>query len=227
MNSNVKKEEYTTLGDFILTSYSRDMDVISARFPKLGAAYKDAFVSKLDFVKGLESGLVVKESQKEATISLNIEAGELNDELNFVSSYFEDAGLNTALVTEVKNDLFNDNIEGAVLKIEGLKQYIIAHLDVLIEEGMDGHFPDKLADHKLSLSNKNKAQNDFMNNHKEIIAANVAHYDALYDFISAIAKKGKLVFKGKVFQDEYTISMIVKRMRAPGKKKDDGSTPTS
>lgn len=227
MNSNVKKEEYTTLGDFILTSYSRDMGAISARFPKLGAAYKDAFVAKLDFVKGLESGIVIKENQKAATTSLEIEAGELNNELNFVSSYFEDAGLNTALVTELKNDLFKDNIEGAVLKIEGLKQYITAHLTALVEEGMDEHFPDKLADHKVSLSNKNKSQNDFMNDHKKLIASNIEHYNALYDYIASIAKKGKLVFKGSVYQDEYTISMIVKRMRAPERKKDDGSTPTS
>jgi hypothetical protein len=227
MNVNVRKEEYTVLGDFILTSYSRDLVTISTRFPKLGTAFKDEFVAKLNFVKALESGLVLKENQKEATSSLYQEAGELNGELNFVSSYFKDAGLNTALVTDLKNDLFNHNIEGALLKIEGLKQYIVAHLVALVEEGMEEHFPDKLTDHKVSLTAKNNAQNALINDHKELINANVAHYDALYSFIASIAEKGKLVFKGTVYQDEYTISKVMKRMRAPGRKDDNSSAPRS
>lgn len=223
MNLNVRKEEYTVLGDFIFTSYNRDLATISARFPKLGTAYKDNFVAKLEFVKQLESGLVLKESQISTTASLYAVASELNGELNFVSSYFKDAGLNAALVTNLKNDLFSHNIEGALLKIEDLKQYVVAHLAALVDEGMAADFPDKLADYKLNLNAKNNDQNAIINNHKELINANIEHYKALYEFISNIAEKGKLVFKGTVYEDEYTISKIMKRMRAPERKSEGGA----
>jgi hypothetical protein len=224
MNVNVRKEEYAVLGDFVMASYARDLDVIKVRFPKFGDVFKENFEAKLNFVKALESGLVLREDQKEATASLYTEAGKLNDELNFVSSYFKDAGLNSSLVSALKQDLFDHNIEGALLKIEGLRQYIVAHLDALVVEGMDSHFPDELEHHRTSLSEKNNLQNEKINQHKELIDANRAHYDALYALIVSVAEKGKLVFKGTVFQDEYTISKVMKRMRAPGKKQDNAGS---
>lgn len=226
MNLNVRKEEYTVLGDFIFTSYNRDLGAISTRFPKLGGGFKDEFVAKLAFVKALESDLVLTDSQKNATASLYNEASELNDELNFVSAYFKDAGLNSSLVSDLKADLFSSNIEGALLKIEGLKQFITVHLTDLVAEGMDAHFVDKLADHKNSLTEKNNLQNEVMNQHKELINANSEHYDKLYEFISNVSNKGKLVFKKTVFEDEYTISKVLKRMRA-AKKNDEGGAPTA
>ena len=42
-------------------------------------------------------------------------------------------------------------------------------------------------------------------------------YKKLYEFISTIAEKGKLVFKGTVIEDEYNITKLVNRMRAPKK----------
>lgn len=218
MNANLKIEEIAPYGDFVLTSYTRDFDVIKAKFPRMNAAFREGFVAKLDFVKELESSLVLDETKKGVTQSLYAEAGRLNSDLNFLSAYFADASLNTAIVTGLKNDLLNRNIEGTLLKIEGVKQFVVSNQTVLVEQGMDANFPNALTDYKVSLTEKNNAQNELINNRKQLTDANQVHYDELLKMIKKIVRNGKLVFKGSVTQDEYTTGKIVQRMRAAKKK---------
>jgi hypothetical protein len=222
MNANVKIEEVAPYGDFLLTSYTRDFDVIKAKFPKMDNAFKEGFVAKLDFVKELESSLVLTESQKAVTESLYAEAKRLNTDLNFLSAYFADASLNTAIVTGLKNDLLNRNIEGAILKIESVKQFVVSNQDALVAQGMDANFADVLTDYKVSLTQKNNEQNELFNNRKQLTDANQMHYDELLKMIKKIVRNGKLVFKGSVTQDEYTTGKIVQRMRAAKKKAEGG-----
>jgi len=222
MNANVKIEEVAPYGDFVLTSYTRDFDAIKAKFPKMDNAFKDGFVAKLDFVKELESSLVLTESQKAVTESLYAEAKRLNTDLNFLSAYFADASLNTAIVTGLKNDLLNRNIEGAILKIESVKQFVASNQAALIAQGMDANFADVLTDYKVSLTQKNNEQNELFNNRKQLTDANQMHYDELLKMIKKIVRNGKLVFKGSVTQDEYTTGKIVQRMRAAKKKAEGG-----
>ena len=53
MNANLKKEEYTTLADFVMISFVRDQSQIMTRFPKLDSTFLTAFTAKLDEVKTL------------------------------------------------------------------------------------------------------------------------------------------------------------------------------
>jgi hypothetical protein len=222
MNANVKIEEVAPYGDFVLTSYTRDFDAIKAKFPKMDNVFKEGFVAKLDFVKELESSLVLTESQKAVTESLYAEAKRLNTDLNFLSAYFADASLNTAIVTGLKNDLLNRNIEGAILKIESVKQFVVSNQDSLVAQGMDANFADVLTDYKVSLTQKNNEQNELFNNRKQLTDANQMHYDELLKMIKKIVRNGKLVFKGSVTQEEYTTGKIVQRMRAAKKKAEGG-----
>jgi hypothetical protein len=215
MSTRVRKEEYTTLGDFVKTSFVRDQAVIMTRFPKLNAGFLSNFKEKLDKVKILESGLVLTEEQKAVTASLYAEAGALNKELVFLGSYIADAGLSTGIVPELRNDLNKINIEGAVLKMESLKQFVITHSALLVAEGMAAGFPAALDVHKVSLAEKNAKQNLFMNSRKTLTDANKAEYEALYGFILKIMDAGKLVFDGTVTKDEYSITRTIARMRAP------------
>ena len=220
MKTRVRKEEYTALGDFILPSFVRDQSAIVAMFPKFDNVFLSAFTTKLAFVKQLESGLVMTEEQKNATISLYETATDLNNKLTVLNSYMADAGLSTNAVTILKKDLFKHNIEGAILKIEALKQYVTSNQIALEAEGMSNGFTATLDDYKVQLETKNGLQNQYMNNLKQLTETNSIHYDTLYGFISKIAAKGKLVFKNTVTQDEYTITKSVSRMRA-AKVKDE------
>ena len=68
---------------------------------------------------------------------------------------------------------------------------------------------------------KNVLQNSIMDARKTLVDANSADYDLLYDFVSDVGKKGKIIFEGTRRADAYTISKIIKRLRAPDRKDDE------
>jgi hypothetical protein len=109
--------------------------------------------------------------------------------------------------------LFAHNIEGAILKIESLKQFITANQSLLEEEGMAKTFPAQLATHKTSFEAKNTDQSEYMKQVKKLTDDNKAHYDELYDFISKVANKGKLLFKDNRTKEEYNITKNLGKMR--------------
>ena len=211
MNVKIRKEEYTALADFVRVSFVRDQAAIVARYPKLDASFLAAFDAKLNAVKILESGLQLTEQQKGVTASLYAEADVLNKELNFLVSYMKNAGLNSSAVSDLKSVLKSGNIEGSILKMESVKQFVVANKAALVDEGMNANFDVTLENHKNSLESKNTAQNDYINSRKTLTSENRAEYSSLYAMIVKIAKSGKLIFNGSVTQDEYTITkkMIV------------------
>lgn len=224
MKARFRKEEYTALGDFILPSFERDQAAIVALFPKFNEAFLNAFTTKLAFVKKLEDSIVKRDEQKKVTTSLYEIAAELSDKLTIMNGYMEDAGFTTTIISALKKDLHDHNIEGAILKLEGLEQFVTSNQTELEAEGMPSDFARTLDDYKAKLETKNGLQNQYMNSLKELTEKNSAHYDELYGFISKIAKKGKLVFKGSVIKDEYTIRKTIRRMRAARVKKDESGT---
>lgn len=215
MGFKVRFEEYTPLGDFIMTSFVRDQPKIVDKFPKFNEAFLTAFQTKLAEVKVLESTLELTEEQKKATFELYAEADEVNKELNFLNSYFKDAGLSTDAVSDLKKSLSRGNIEGALLEMNDVKQYIEAHLDALIEEGMAADYPARLQAHRVSMAAKNALQNSVINTRKQLVEANLTEYKNLYGYISKVAAKGKLVFANSVIEDEYNITKLIQKMRAP------------
>lgn len=210
----LRKEEYSTLGDFISVSLERDLATISVRFPKVNEAFKDAFTAKLNEIKTLESGLNLTEDQKNATRELYAEVAVLNKELNFLSNYCKDANLPVAAVSALKKDLTSGNVEGAVLKIESVKQFVVANEAALIEEGMASDFATVLDTHKTSLATKNTLQNSSLNARKALTSANKVQYKELYAYIAKIMRYGKLVFADSIVKDEYTTVKVVGKMRA-------------
>lgn len=216
-SSRVRKEEYTTLGDFVMTSFTRDLPIIAARFIKLNAAYLVVFETKLAQCKLLDSVYALSEAQKKATRLLYLEAEELNNELTFLNSFIEDAELSKTLVTELKKDIDSRNIEGVVLKLEDVKQYVDANSAALIEEGMQSNYASTLASHAVSLASKNTAQTLLMKNKIALTAANIATYEELYDIIAKICSKGKLIFKNTPLENQYSITWNISKMRS-GKK---------
>ena len=213
MSLRIRKEEYTALGDFVRVSFVRDQAVILSRFTKLNAGFLVDFTAKLEEIKVLESGLVLTEEQKAVTSKLYAEAAVLNKELNFLIRYIKEVGLSSEAVTELKKDLISNNIEGAILKIESVKQYVIAKSAELEAIGMSATFAADLEGHRVSLSERNALQNSFMNSRKQLTEANKAKYNELYGYINKIINAGKLVFDGTATRDEYTITKVVSRMR--------------
>lgn len=224
MNLRVRKEEYAPLADFLRVSFVRDQEALLVRFPKMDAAFLADFDAKVAVIKSLESGLVLTEEQKNATVSLYEEAARLNSELNFLSRYSKDAGLNSTAVSDLKETLRKNNIEGAILKITSVKQFVEAHTAVLQEEGMPADFAATLEQHIASLSKKNTLQNELMNTRKKLTETNKVHYDALYKMMVKISNAGKLVFNTGAVKDEYVISKVTSRMRVMRATKETPAT---
>jgi hypothetical protein len=191
----------------------------------LNSGYLDTFENQLVVVKKLEGTLKLTEDQKSATAELYAEADVVNKDLNFLSSYFKDAGLPTESITQLKKSLTKSDIEGALLEMNDVKQYVEAHQAALEAEGMSAGYPAELEGHRVSMAAKNTLQNSVLNSRKLLVDANKGDYKALYEFIKTVAEKGKLVFKVTVIEDEYSITKLIGRMRAP--KKGGGDGPTS
>lgn len=223
MNANVKIEEIAPLGDFVLQSYTRDFETIKSKFSKLDEGFRDGFVSKLEFIKKLESTLMLNETRKGVTASLYEEAKRLNEELNYLSSYFKDAGFNTKIISDLKVAITDGNIEGAILQLEGVKQFVSANSETLTAQGMSPDFATTLANYKDKLITKNNAQNELINARKKLTKDNKESYDNLLKIIRQIMSKGKIVYKGTVYQDEYTTSKVLQRMRATKRKSENES----
>ena len=210
----LRKEEYSALGDFISVSLERDLAAISARFPKVNEAFRASFMAKLDEVKILESGLNLTEDQKNATRELYAELAVLNKELNFLSNYCKDANLQVTAVSALKKDLSRGNAEGAILKIESVKQFVVANQAALVEEGMASNFATVLETYKTSLETKNALQNSSLNARKTLTETNKVQYKELYDYIAKIMRYGKLVFNDSIVKEEYTTVKVVGKMRS-------------
>jgi len=214
MSFSIRIEEYTPLGDIILSNFNRDFTTINARYPKLNDAFKTSFTNKLEAIKAQEKSIVISEQRKAITASLYQEADALVEELLFVKDYIKDAGLNNTIVIELIHDLRSHNIEGACEKIETLKQFIIANHGPIEDEGMAPAFPDKLKDHKISLAQKNTAQKTTSDSGVVLTGNNNSQYTDLYNDIITISDKAKRVFKNTLFEDQYVISKILKSMRS-------------
>lgn len=223
MGFSVRTEEYAPLGDFLMVSFVRDQAAIELRFKKLDSAYLGAFQNQLLVVKNLEGTLKLNEDQVNTTARLYAEADVVNKDLNFLSSYFKDAGLSTVAITELKKNLTRSNIEGALLQMKDLKQYIETNQAALEDEGMDAGYPAALEAQRVSMETLNTTQNSVLNDRKQLVNANNGDYKSLYGYIKTVAEKGKLVFKGTVVEDEYNITKLIGKMRAPKK----GVVPTS
>ena len=215
MSTKIRHEEYAAIGDFIKTSFVRDQSVIMKRYPKLNDKFLATYNEKLEAIKTLESREVLTHEQKNTTVDLYTEAATLNKELSFINSYITSAQLNTDLVSDLKNELSKNNIEGAIAKIPGVKQFLMTNASVLEAEGMDHTFPETLDRHKTTLAKKNALQNEIMNNGKKLVNNNSAMYEEFYEMITTITNAGKLVFDNTVTEDEYVIKKIIARMRAP------------
>ena len=60
---------------------------------------------------------------------------------------------------------------------------------------------------------------------KTLTDNNEAHYDKLYEYITKVASKGKLIFKDSRIKDEYSITKNIGKMRAA--KQAQSVTPVS
>ena len=116
------KEEFVPAALFIKTSFKRDREELVVKFFDYTPDYLVGFEKQIEKVKTVQQVLVLTEEQKKATSNLYLKAKMVNNEFNFLVSYFKKCDLDIKPLSQVKRDLTALNIEGAVDKINGVIQ---------------------------------------------------------------------------------------------------------
>ena len=215
MSKKVKLEEFTPLAVLILKRFEMDQDEIVKRFPRLDALFIKNFKATMNEVKILDKELVLKNDQEDISDELYLEADAFNTELNYLSRYLSNAELDTGMVWALKKSLIKGNFDEAILKIDGLKQFIVAHHSVLESEGMHCCFPEDLEAYKISLGDKNYLHIKELSKRKPLKPVHQNVYASLSAFISTISYAGKVVFNGTLVKREYNINKIISKLRTP------------
>lgn len=204
---------------FVSVSFERDRPAIAALFSEYDEAYEQDFNDQIKTVLEMEQGLSISEGQKNATKALYLGVDDMNLQLNIVSFRFSKVGLSSPLVTKVKDKLSRGDVEGACTDVESLCKYMEDNTALLQSKGMKSDYPSALKTKSFKLRDLNQEQNKLMNAGKNVSFDKNVEYAKLFGFIKDICKAGKIVFDGTVTEDEYTITRLIKRMRAPKRKK--------
>jgi len=211
----MRNEEYAVAGRFLEPSFKRDRKKLEQLSNEFDEQYEDGFVTQIDRVEEMEQGLGLTQDQKDATASLYQKTDEMDKEMNSLSFRFGKVGLDVKPITKVKKQLHNGNVEGACKGIESLVQLADDRSADLVAKGMNKDYPLELKAKNKKLRELNGMQNVLMNQGKGVTFNEKTEYEALFAYIQNICRAGKIVFDGTITEDEYTITRLIKRMRAP------------
>lgn len=216
MSKSVKLrvEEYVPMAMFLMKSFERDRTEMASRFKEFTSDYQNAFGVQLEKVSALEQTINLTREQKNTTAALYALASQMNKELNFLAFWMKSAGLDRKVLTGVKRDLLQRNIEGACLKMAGLVQLVQKEAALLESKGMGADFVQRLIDVKNDLEKHNALQNEIMDIRGQLYEDNSRAYKLLHGYISTIAEAGKIMYDGLGKRDEYTLRKLLSRMRA-------------
>ncbi|MDO4230277.1 MAG: hypothetical protein Q4C98_10710 [Capnocytophaga sp.] len=217
-SSNLKKESYTAVAEFMLVSFERDLSDFTKSFKTIDADYLSKFKEAIAEAKSLGSAMAIQAEQKNVTKKLYEYADELKDIVTFLKRYAEKANLETTILAKIATSLRTKNIEKSVIDTRAALPYFIENKDRMTD--MPEGFLDKIEPIIANFERLNTSQNSLMNKRKQITSESKDVYKKLYEFISEIADIGKIIYKQSNKKDEYTISKILSRMSYTEKKKE-------
>lgn len=207
-------EEYLPGGRFLFKSFSRDRKLLELRFRQFTPAYLAEFEKRLDRIDKLESTLVKSKETEQVTVRLYESTNFITKELEFLAFYLKRAKLDLTILSGVRKDVRNGNVEGAGKKLEDVVQYVKQNAVALEAQGLPTDYDVELTKQKDTMGGLNDLQNEYINARILLTSANKGEYVALYTFISEVAEAGKIYFDGKKEEDEYTITKLISRMRS-------------
>ncbi len=213
MPSKIKIEEYVPVGQFLFASFSRDREELVTRFSEFSPEYLNGFEQQIKFIKQLEQSIQLSDEQKKTMYALFITADMLGSDLDFLSFYFKRAALDSSLISKIKKNLRQRNIEMVLQELRKLVDYVAEHQKVLESKGMEGDYPKKLKSEITELDSKNTKHSAITENKIQLFKNNSQAYDKLCSYITTVAKAGKLFYDGIEKTDDYKVWKILGRLR--------------
>ena len=214
-NTGLKQEEYVAIADFMLQSFERD----KADFLKYYKAMDDTFLADFkaanETLKKVPSVMQRTKQQQSVTARLHNLLDETKRNVIFLSDYAKRAQLDVSALTMVVKKITARNAEGTVKLLRDALPYYEEHIAEITN--MPEGFIASIKEQTEQIETLNINQNNSMNLKKSVTNANQGHYKNLYDYISEVAKAGKLIYKDTPKASEYTIQTVLSRVRVARK----------
>ncbi|MBP1618523.1 MAG: hypothetical protein H6Q14_2350 [Bacteroidetes bacterium] len=222
MQAQLRLEDYPAIADFIFTSFERDLADFTAKYKTMNSDYLAAAKSANITLKSIQATLIAKLEQKDVTAELYTTADSLKSKIILLKDYAQRGKIPTDSLSDCVYKLTKRNIEGALLTLRSALPYYDQNSSKLLD--MPDGFLVALSNQINELDTLNNAQNTAINRSKESTANNKEVYKQVYQYITDIAKAGKIIYAKTPKADEYTISKLQSRVRAAQKKDEKGET---
>jgi hypothetical protein len=214
-------DEVTTIGQFTINSYKRDVDKFKAYKP---TKYTDAFLTDLEakkeVVKGIVNPVVLIAEQKKITERLLNTIIGLRDPMNLLEGYVADAvGLTVAPkdfgISPVRQKVNRGEVEGLNGALSTLVTNITNNKPALINVGYSDVAFTALKAAQTSIFDDNAAQNIKEGEIGALVTGNMGVINDFLKDIKGIWADGKRLFKisDKVKLKDYTLADIIRRIR--------------
>ena len=194
-------------------SFTRDQAEFQTYYKSMDAEFLSGLDAAIAGVQAVHSASTGMPEQKDASARVY----ELQDKLYrsslFMKDYVKDAGLDTAPASAAVKALRDTDTEAAVKAVRQAVSYYTP-MAAQLKDMPDGFAETFIAD-ATELERLNNEQNTAMNFRVNLTDENRAKYDALDEFISKIGNAGRRIFKGTPKANEYTVSHLLGRIRAP------------
>lgn len=220
MKNQLRLEDYPAIADFIFTSFERDLSEFTAIYKTMDATYLSSARSANISLKTISANLIAKQEKKDATAELYAKADLLKNKIILLKDYAQRGKISADPLSDCVYKLSKRNIEGALLVLRDAFPYYQQNVSLLVD------MPDGFLATLFSLVNEvdalNNAQNTAINRAIANTAASKEAYRQVYQYITDIAKAGKIIFAKTPKADEYTIWKLLTRVRAAQKRDEKG-----
>lgn len=209
----IRQAEYPVVGSAMKESFSRDQEQFSTHYKSMDETFLSNFGAAIADVRNVHLNTTGMPEQKEASARVYELQDSLYKRALFLKDYVSDAGLDTALIAAAVKALRRTDTEAAVKAVRQAVAYYTPLAAQLTD--MPEGFAETFITDAGTLEELNIDQNTAMNFRVNLTDENRAKYDALDDYIRKVGNAGKRIFKGTPKANEYTVSHLLSRIRAP------------
>lgn len=219
VKTNIKKENYTAVADFMLASMEHDLADFTKLFKTIDEEYLSQFKKANEELKNLSSSFLKIEEQKATTQEIYAKADAFRDKLIFLKFYAKRAGIETPLLQDTIKALKSRNIERVVKNTRDMLPFFVQKAESI--KDMPSDFLSDIPSTISTFEKKSTQQIMLMSQRKQETSLGKPLYDTLYKYIKEVADIGKLIYKNSPKKDNYTISKILSRIAMASSKKEE------
>ncbi|MCX8532089.1 hypothetical protein [Chryseobacterium luquanense] len=203
------KEEYVPVADALLNSLTRDLDLFQSENHLFTSDYLAGMQNKTDELRAKETGDAFLVMQKQTTQDLYALGNDINKPIKLLNLVLKKSNIETSLGSNVLKKIKKRNFEGVLQDLKGLKEVISSQSALLISNGMKADTENVLETAFNTITAKSNEQTNFRQQRKAFTSVNKQLYSEVYQYISDVAKLGKIIFQGEQKASEYTIDNLI------------------